>query len=94
MNLIMTLSTTLTVINLILILFLLVVYIKNYSKIKSPFTLGLFMFALIFLLQNILYLYFNFTMMSLYTMESEIFVFILTILQTIAFTILNIITWK
>lgn len=94
MALMMTISTILTVINLVLILALVIAYAKNLSKIKSPFTIGLFLFALIFLLQNLLYFYFNITMMPLYTQSAEMFVFVLTILQTIAFTILNLVTWR
>lgn len=94
MALIMTISTVLTVLNLILILALVVAYAKNLSKIKSPFTIGLFLFAVIFLLQNFLYIYFHITMMPLYTASAELFVFLLTILQTIAFSILNGVTWR
>ena len=94
MDLIMILSTVLTVINLLLLLALIFVYAKNVSKIRSSFTFGLLLFAVIFILQHVLYLYFNLTMMTLYSVEAEIFVFVLTILQTVAFSILNIITWR
>ena len=90
----MTVSTVLTLVNLILIIALIFVYSINFSKIKSSFTFGLLIFAVIFLLQNVLYLYFNLTMMTLYSAEAEMFFFVLTILQTVAFSILNIITWR
>ena len=81
-------------INCILIMSLLYVYIKNAMKIKSFFTMGLLIFALLFLIQNIFSIYFYITMMPYYVDGVEYLGFIYSIIQTIAFTILNIITWR
>ena len=83
-----------TVINCLLIFLLLYVYIKNAIKVKSLFTSGLLIFATLFLIQNIVSIYFYLTMMPYYVDEVETFGFIYSIIQTIAFTILNIITWR
>ena len=94
MAMMLSLSTALTVVNLLLILSLLFVYVKNAAKIKSLFTLGLIIFALLFLIQNAVSLYFTITMMPFYGDEVQGYGMIFTILQTVAFTMLNIITWR
>ena len=93
-SLIMNITTILTGISTILLLGLLFIYYKNLRKIKSNFTIGLFIFALLFLIQNIISLYYFITMMNYYAPEVEIHVFILTLLQTIGFGILLKITWE
>jgi len=92
-SLIMNITTILTGISTILLLGLIYVYYKNLIKIKSNFTIGLLIFALLFLIQNIISLYFFITMKNYYVPEVEIHVFILTLLQTIGFGILLKITW-
>ncbi len=93
-SLIMNITTALTGISTILLLGLLFIYYKNLRKIKSNFTIGLFVFALLFLIQNIISLYYFITMMNYYAPEVEIHVFTLTLLQTIGFGILLKITWE
>lgn len=88
----MNITTILTGISVLLLLGLLYVYYKNLKKIKSKFTIGLFIFALLFLLQNLVSLYFYLTMMDYYVPQVEIHVFIFSLLQTIAFLILLKIT--
>ena len=83
-----------SVINLVLIVSLLYVYGKNAVKIKSLFTMGLIIFAALFLVHNAVSLYFMSTMMPYYGPEAEGYGFLFTILQTIAFSILNFITWR
>ncbi len=90
----MNLTSWLTGINIVLILSLLVVYLKNLIRAKSVFTLGLVLFAVLFLIQNVVSLFFAMTMMPLYEKGVENFVLILTCLHTLAFGILNIITWR
>jgi hypothetical protein len=43
---------------------LLLVYARSYRRVRAPFTLGLMLFALFFLLQNLLAVYAYFTMMG------------------------------
>ena len=93
-SLIMNITTAITAVSTIFLLGLLYVYSKNLKKIKSRFTIGLLIFALLFLLQNLISLYYYITMMKYYAPEVEIHVFILTLLQTIGFAILLKITWE
>ena len=94
MALLMSLTTWLTGANILLLLAILSVYYKNMLKMKSSFTAGLFLFASLFLLQNLVSFYFFFTMMPYFVDAVELHVFILTALQTTAFIILNWITWR
>ena len=93
-SLIMNITTSLTGVSTLLLLGLLYIYYKNLKKIKSNFTIGLFIFALLFLVQNLVSLYYYITMMKYYAPEVEIHVFILTLLQAIGFAILLKITWE
>ena len=86
--------TVLTGISTLLLLGLLYTYYKNLKKIKSNFTIGLFIFALLFLIQNLVSLYYFITMMKYYAPEVEAHVFILTLLQAIGFAVLLKITWE
>jgi len=90
----MQITTILTVISTVLLLGLLYVYLKNLKQAKSKFTIGLFIFGLLFLLQNLVSLYFYFTMNDYYVPQVSTHVFILTLLQTIGFFILLKITWE
>ena len=91
---IMNVTTLLTGVSVLMLIGLLYVYYKNLKNIKSKFTIGLFVFALLFLIQNLISLYYYITMMKYYAPEVEIHVFILTLLQTIGFAILLKITWE
>ena len=94
MAMLMALTTILTSLSAIILAALLYVYIKNLRKIKSNFTLGLLIFALLFLIQNIVSLYFYLTMMDYYVLAVELHVFIFTLLQTIGFAVLLKLTWE
>jgi len=94
MNAIMNITTVLTVISTLALFGLLYIYAKNLKSIKSKFTLGLLIFAVLFLLQNLVSLYFYFTMIEYFVPQVEVHVLILTLLQTIAFLILMKITWE
>ena len=93
-SLLMSITTVITTVSTIFLLGLLYVYSKNLKKIKSKFTIGLLIFALLFLIQNLISLYYYITMMKYYAPEVEVHVFILTLLQTIGFAILLKITWE
>ena len=90
----MNITTVLTGISTLLLLSLLYAYYKNLKNIKSKFTIGLFLFAILFLVQSFVSLFFYITMMKYYAPEVEIHVFIITLLQTIGFAILLKITWE
>ena len=87
-------GTLLSGVNIVLIVALLCVYVRNVRKITSLFTWGLVIFAALFLVHNAVSLYFALTMMPLYVMEVQAYVALFTFLQTIAFSILNLITWR
>ena len=94
MAMLMNITTILAIVSVTALGMLLHIYIKNLRKIRSKFTIGLLVFALLFLLQNLVSIYYYLTMMKYYSPEVEVHVFILTLLQTIAFLILLKITWE
>ena len=73
---------------------LLYIYAKNLQQVKSKFTAGLFIFALLFLLQNAVSLYYYITMMQFYVDDVAVHVFVLTLLQTVAFVLMLKISWE
>ena len=90
----MKVTATLTGISILLLLGMLYVYYKNFRTARSKFTIGLFIFAVLFLIQSLVSLYYYITMMDYYAPDVEVHAFILTLLQTIAFAILLKITWE
>lgn len=94
MDMLMIVAKGLTVVNVLLILVLLYVYTKSVQKIRAPFTIGLLAFALLFLVNNIICLYFYITMQPYYAPGAEIFAVVLSATQTVAFATLAWITWK
>jgi len=82
------------IINIILLLLLLFVYVQNYRQMKSPFILGLILFALIFLVENVLGVYFHFMMVDYYSAEAMENARILMAVQTVALAILTWVTWR
>ena len=81
-------------INSALIIALLIIYAKNLRQTPSGFTVGLALFALLFLCHNLLVLYFSLTMMPLYAPSMTPYLFTFTLLQTAAFATLNWVTWR
>ena len=94
MTLMMNLSEIVIIVNIVLVASLIYVYLKNFVKFRSAFTFELFLFAFLFLIQNGVLLYFFLTMMPYYAGGVEVYAFIFSVLQTVAFLILNIVTWK
>ncbi len=94
MTMIMQLTTILTSVSILLLLALLWIYWQNYRKLKSGFTLGLITFALIFLIQNLMSFYYFATMMPYFVDAVEMHVFLLSMLQSIAFAVMLWNAWK
>ena len=94
MEAIMWATFVLTVVNIILLLALMYVYGKNWVRIRSMFTAGLLLFTVAFLLQYVTSFYFYITNMQEYVGMMSMHVFIITFLQTIAFAILNKLSWN
>ncbi len=90
----MELSKWILVFNLFLVVSLSFVYLKNLVKFKSSFTFGLFIFSFLFLIQNAVLLYFFITMMPYYAAGVEVYAFVFSVVQTVAFLVLNFITWR
>lgn len=81
-------------INLILLGLLLYVYGTTYAKLRTGFTLGLLVFASLFLFQNAVTLYSYTTMMSFYVAGVDLHVAIFTWAQTAGLGILVATTWQ
>jgi hypothetical protein len=94
MALIMSITMVLSAASTLMLLVLIYIYYTNFKKIKSSFTLGLMLFALLFLVQNLVSLYYYFTMMEFYVEQVSMHVFVLTLLQAIAFAIMLKLTWE
>ena len=75
------------IINIFLLLYLLFVHIRMANSVKSSFTMGLLLFVFVFLIRNSLSTYFYLTMMDFYAHGTEIPVFIITFIETVAFAI-------
>ncbi len=94
MEFVMKATFVLTVVNIILLLALSYVYGRNWVKMRSTFTSGLLLFTLAFLAQYLVSFYFYMTEMQYFVDMVSMHVFVLTVLQTVAFAILNGISWS
>lgn len=80
--------------NILLLLILLSVYVKNYKSIKSKFCMGLIIFVAVLLIQNIAALHFQFGGSQSYCGEVAKFNFVLNILEAFGISTLLYITLK
>ncbi len=94
MEFVMKATFVLTIVNIVLLLALSYVYGRNWVRIRSTISAGLLLFTLAFLAQYAMSFYFYITSMNYFVEMVSMHVFILTVLQTIAFTILNAISWR
>ncbi len=94
MEAIMWATFALTLANIVLLLALMVVYGKNWTRMRSMFTAGLLVFTIAFLLQYVTSFYFYVTNMDYYVDMVSMHVFVLTLLQTVAFGVLNKLSWS
>ncbi len=94
MEFVMKATFVLTIVNIVLLLALSYVYGRNWVKMRSTFTAGLLLFTLAFLAQYLVSFYFYATEMQYFVDMVSMHVFVLTVLQTIAFAILNGISWS
>lgn len=93
MEFLMQATFALTVVNVALLFLLTYLYGKNFSRLRSNFSLGLLLFTLAFLAHYATSLYFYLTNMAFYVDMVSMHVFAITLIQTIAFTVLNMISW-
>ena len=82
------------IINVILILGLLYIYIQNYLKMKSKYTIGLMIFASFFLIQSLMGLYFDVSMVMYSSLQAEQAAIILEAIKSVGFAILLWISWE
>ena len=94
MEFVMKATFVLTIVNIVLLLALSYVYGRNWVKMRSTFTAGLLLFTIAFLAQYLVSFYFYMTEMHFFVDMVSMHVFVLTVLQTIAFAILNGISWS
>jgi len=94
MEFVMKATFVLTAVNIVLLLMLAYIYGRNWAKVRSTFTAGLLLFTIAFLAQYMLSFYFYVTSMDYFVEMVSMHVFVLTILQTMAFTVLNSISWS
>jgi len=88
------LSILLTVANIVLLAVLFVIYFRNYINLKSKFTLGLTLFAGIFLLRDVSLAVYHMMTLGFYYTQSARGDIMIHGAQLIAFLILLKITWK
>jgi len=80
--------------NIILLLILLYLYLGSYREFKSKFTFGLVAFALLLLLQNVLFTGFLLTYQGFRGPGMGTPIFFLNIIEFFALLILIWVTWK
>lgn len=73
---------------------LIYIYAGNYRQLSSKFSLGLLVFASLLLVENLLALYFNYTMMGFYKEKVASQVMILRGIETASLLVLGYITWR
>ena len=78
--------------NIVLLLGLLYPALSNFSKTRSSIAGALMLFILLFLVQNIVAIYFHLVLM--YTPSVEVEVFVLTVIQSVSFVVLLWVTYK
>ncbi len=81
-------------ISILLLIGLLFIYGKTLRKVRSKFTIGLMVFASLFLVEKLVWLYFCLTKMDGYESVMGPYLLPISVLQAIAFAVLLIITWE
>ena len=87
-------SVGLTGANIILLAILFIIYLRNYMNLRSPFTLGLTLFAAIFLVRDVGLAIYHMSDMAFYFTQYARDDIMIHGAQLIAFLILLKITWK
>jgi hypothetical protein len=90
------LASLLAGVNLVCLLVLTAVWVRNYRRFRTTLVLGLLVFAVAMLVENALALYFFFTMQSLYSGDPHVqqAVLVLRALQLVAVGTLTYATLK
>lgn len=81
-------------INIVLTLALLYIYAQNYRKMGSKYTIGLMLFAFVFLVHSALGLYFDSSMAMYSSAQAAQAATALEAIKTISFSVLLWISWE
>ena len=81
-------------VNIILTIVLILVYYKNHKLIRSKMTLGMLFFAAVFLLENIMSLFFYNSLILQGITFLTTFILVIKLLEMIGLLVLLYITWK
>ena len=87
------LGMALHVINVILLSILLYVYLQNYRQLKTKMTAGLVLFAGFFLIQSLMSIYFDTTMVMYSSGPAETAATALEVIKAVGFAILAWVSW-
>lgn len=87
-------ATIVSALNVVFLLSLIYIYASNYLKLKSNFGLGLLLFAVLLLLQNLAALYFQLMMIMYYSSAVAGFALVLNSLESLGLACLVYISWK
>ena len=80
--------------NVLILLFLFNIYLKNYRHIKSKFTIGLLVFSVIFLIENIVFLALDFLISPVFEFEDLFLIMLVNIIELLGLSVLLYITWE
>lgn len=86
------LTTGLSAVNLVLLVVLLWVWVRNYRTFASTMVLGLIVFAVVLVVENLLAVYFAFSMATLYATDPTVQA-IGSLLRGLQFVALVVLTW-
>lgn len=87
-------AIALSALNVGILASLIYIYAGNYRQLSSKFSLGLLVFASLLLVENVLALYFNYTMMGLYKEKVASQIMVLRVVETASLMVLGYITWR
>ncbi len=87
-------GTALHGLNVILLITLLYIYVQNYRQLKTKLTVGLILFASLFLLQSVMNIYYDTAMVMYSSTSAETAATVLEGIKATAFAILVWISWE
>ena len=88
------LSLGINTINVIILGLLLYVYTKNYRHIKSKYNMGLVVFSLLFIIENIISIHLGIFSWPYFEMDIITHIVIINVIQLLGLATLLYITWK
>jgi len=87
-------TAALHALNILLVIGLLAIYVRNYAAMKSKYTIGLVIFALLFLVQGVMSLYFDASMIMYSDKYAENIATGLEAVKTVGLAVLLWISWE